>query len=128
MTRHPFDQAAMTLGLAGIASLVFSLTTSSNNNFVLVQGPGLLIFPLLGLCALVGGAIGVRMVVRLAGAAYAAAAILQLAQFGRSTNWIQGNGSTFALLLALGVGLLVVGFTPRRDTSATTPADRARRA
>ncbi len=124
MTRHPLDQAAATLGAAGMASVVFTLATSSNNNFVKVEGAGLLVFPVLGLCALVGGLTGQRILVRLAGAAYAAAAILQLAQFGRSTNWIDGIGSTFALLLALGLGLLVVGFAPKDDRTEPTSADR----
>ncbi len=113
MTRHPLDRAAMALGVAGVVSLGFSLTTSSNNNFVLVEGLGLLVFPVLGAVAVVGGAIGQRGVVLAAGAAYVAAALIQLAQFGRSPNWLDGNGSTFALLLSLGIGLLVVGFAPR---------------
>ncbi len=115
MTRHPLDQAATTLGVAGVASLVFSLTTSSNNNFVTIHGAALIVFPVLGMCAVVGGITGRRILVQLAGAAYIAAAILQLVQFGRSTNWIDGSGSTFALLLALGIGLLVVGLAPRYD-------------
>lgn len=115
MTRHPLDQAATTLGVAGVASLVFSLSTSSNNSFVPMQGAALIVFPVLGICAVVGGFTGRRILVRLAGAAYIAAAILQLVQFGRSTNWIDGSGSTFALLLALGIGLLVVGLAPRYD-------------
>ena len=113
MTRLPLDRAAMALGVAGVVSLGFSLTTSSNNNFVLVEGLGLLVFPVLGAVAVVGGAIGQRGVVLAAGAAYVAAALIQLAQFGRSPNWLDGNGSTFALLLSLGIGLLVVGFAPR---------------
>lgn len=121
MTRHPLDQAAAALGAAGIASLVFSLATSSNNNFVKVQGAALVVFPVLGACALVGGLMGLRILVRLAGAAYLAAAILQLAQFGRSTNWLDGLGSTYALLLALGIGLLVVGFAPRADGDVSAP-------
>ncbi len=119
MTRHPLDQAATTLGVAGVASLVFSLTTSSNNNFVTMQGAGLIVFPVLGLGAVIGGITGRRILVRLTGAGYGAAAILQLAQFGRSTNWIDGSGSTFALLLALAIGLLVVGFAPRESPTGT---------
>ncbi len=115
MTRHPLDQAATTLGVVGVASLVFALSTSSNNNFVAMQGAALIVFPVLGMCAVVGGITGRRILVQLAGAAYIAAAILQLVQFGRSTNWIDGSGSTFALLLALGIGLLVVGLAPRYD-------------
>ncbi|MFY9916035.1 MAG: hypothetical protein WAK18_15305 [Nocardioidaceae bacterium] len=115
MPRESLDRAAATLGAAGVASLVFSLTTSSNNNFVKVTGPALLVFPLLGLIALAGGLMARRQVVVVAGAAYVVAGLLQLAQFGRSTNWLEGNGSTFALLTSLGIGLLVVGLAPRED-------------
>ncbi len=114
-TRHPLDQAAAALGVAGIASLVFSLTTSANNNFVKVTGPALLVFPLLGVVALVGVYLKQRLLVVAAGAAYVAAGILQLVQFNRSTNWLEGNGSTFALLMSLGIGLLVVGLARRDD-------------
>jgi hypothetical protein len=113
MTRHPLDRAAMVLGVVGVVSIGFALTTSSNNNFVLVQGLGLILFPVLGAGAVIGGALGQRSIVLAAGAAYVASALIQLAQFGRPTNWIGGNGSTFALLLSLGIGLLVVGLAPR---------------
>lgn len=113
MTRHPLDRAAMVLGVVGVVSIGFALTTSSNNNFVLVQGLGLILFPVLGAGAVVGGALGQRSIVLAAGAAYVASALIQLAQFGRPTNWIGGSGSTFALLLSLGIGLLVVGLAPR---------------
>ncbi len=113
MTRHPLDRAVIALGVAGVVSPGFALTTSSNNNFVLVQGLGLLVFPVLGAVAVIGGAMGQRGIGLAAGAAYVASALIQLAQFGRSTNWIDGNGSTFALLLSLGIGLLVVGLAPR---------------
>lgn len=121
MTRHPLDRAAIALGAAGVVSPVFALTTSANNNFVLVQGLGLLVFPVLGAGAVIGGAMGQRGIVLAAGAAYVASALIQLAQFGRSTNWIDGNGSTVALLLSLGIGLLVVGLAPR---PAPPSADR----
>ncbi len=120
MTRHPLDRAVVALGLTGIVSSIFALTTSSNNNFVLVQVSGLLVLPLLGACAVIGGAISQRVVVIFAGASYVAAALLQLLQLGRATNWIDGNGSTFALLFSLGIGLLVVGLAPRHTPS---PAD-----
>ncbi len=113
MTRHPLDRAAMVLGVVGVVSIGFALTTSSNNNFVLVQGLGLILFPVLGAGAVIGGALGQRSIVLAAGAAYVASALIQLAQFGRPTNWIGGSGSTFALLLSLGIGLLVVGLAPR---------------
>ena len=114
MTRDPYDRAAVALGAGGVASVVFALSTSSNNNFVAVHGFGLLVFPLLGAVALAGGLTGRRVLVLVAGGLYAAAALLQLVQFGRDPNWLGGNGSTFALLAAWGVGLLVVGLARHR--------------
>jgi hypothetical protein len=67
MTRPPLDQAATALGFAGVASLVFSLSTSSNNSFVSMQGAALIVFPLLGMCAVVGGLTGRRILVQLGG-------------------------------------------------------------
>jgi hypothetical protein len=67
MTRRPLDQAATALGFAGVASLVFSLSTSSNNSFVSMQGAALIVFPLLGMCAVVGGLTGRRILVQLGG-------------------------------------------------------------
>lgn len=37
-----------------------------------------------------------------------AAALLQLVQAGRDTNFLDGNGSTFSLLLGLGIGWAAV--------------------
>lgn len=112
MTTAPLSRAAVGLGAAGIVSPVFALSTSSNNNFVLVQGVGLVVLVVLGLLAVAGGLLERPLLVRLAGGAYAVAAILQLVQFGRTTNWLGGNGSTFALMASLATGLLVVGLQP----------------
>ena len=105
-------RAALILGAAGIASPVFALSTSPNNNFVDVEGLALLVFPVLGAVAVLGVVLASRPVVLASGAGFVVAALVQLAQFGRSPNWLGGNGSTFSLLLALGTGLLVLGLTP----------------
>ncbi len=108
MITDPFDRAAMTLGLAGVASPLFALSTSSNNNFVLIQGAGLFVVAVIGACAVLGAVMGIRVLVLAAGVLYLVAALLQLAQFGRSTNWLDGGGSLFALMLGLGIGLLAL--------------------
>ncbi|MGI9155386.1 MAG: Rv1678 family membrane protein [Marmoricola sp.] len=118
MTRSPLDRAALALGVGGVLSDVFWLSTSSNNNFVLVQGLALVVFPVLGAVGIAGGLSGRRTLVVAAGTGYVVAALIQLFQFGRSTNWLAGNGSTFVLFAAWGVGLLVVGCTARPDPPA----------
>jgi hypothetical protein len=100
-------QAGLALGTLGLLAPLFALSTSSNNNFVVVQGLALAVFPLLGLVAVVGALTRRRVVIAVAGAGYALAALVQLAQLGRDANWLGGSGSTFSLLLALAVGLLL---------------------
>lgn len=117
----PLGRAALALGGMGIISPVFGLSTSSNNNFVLVQNLGLVVFPVLGLVAVLGVALRQRVLAILAGAGFAVAALIQLLQFGRSTNWLDGNGSTFSLLMALGMGLLTVGFTASNPAPDKAP-------
>jgi hypothetical protein len=119
---EPSGRAALALGVVGVISPAFALTTSSNNNFVLVQGLGLVVFPVLGLVAVLGVALAKRLIVILAGAGFALAALVQLAQFGRSPNWLDGNGSTFSLLMALGIGLLATALTPSVPSADESPA------
>lgn len=125
MMRSPLDRAALALGAGGVISDVFALGTSSNNNFVPVHGPALLVFPVLGAVAVAGGLTGRRALVVMAAVGYLVVAVVQLAQFGRSTNWLGGNGSTFALLAAWGAGLLIVGLTGREQAPEATADDAA---
>ena len=108
----PGGRAVLALGAVALASPLFALSTSSNNNFVLVRGAGLVVLPLLGLVAVLGAASSRAPIVMMAGAGFLLAAVLQLAQFGRSPNWLGGNGSTLSLLLALGIGLIVAALAP----------------
>ena len=122
--RTPLDRAAVALGAGGVLSDLFALSTSSNNNFVAVHGPALWVFPVLGAVAIAAGLTGRSSLAVLAAVGYLVAAVVQLVQFGRSTNWLEGNGSTFALLAAWGVGLLLVGLT-RREQAPESTADIA---
>ena len=108
----PGGRAVLALGAVALASPLFALATSSNNNFVLMRGLGLVVLPLLGLVAVLGAMASRAPIVLLAGAGFLLAAVLQLAQFGRSPNWLGGNGSTFSLLMALGIGLIVAARAP----------------
>ena len=115
--RTSSGRSAVALGALGMVAPAFALTTSSNNNFVLVEGLALLVFPVLGLIAAVGGLTGRRAIVAAAGAGYAVTALIQLVQLGLDTNWLDGNASTFSLLLALAVGLLITGLLPEDTTT-----------
>jgi len=119
-THDSIGRAALALGALGMLSPVFALTTSSNNNFVLMKPAAIFVLPVLGLLTIVGVLLGNRIVILTAGAAFAAAALLQLVQFGHATNWLGGNGSTFSLSLALGVGLLTLAAL---GPNATHPAE-----
>lgn len=120
MNGSRFARAAVLLGAVGMLSPVFALSTSSNNNFVTVQNGGLVVLVVLGALAVVGGTTGRMPLVLVAGLGFAAAALLQMLQLGRSTNWLDGSGSTFSLLLALAVGLVAVGFVGSRPEAGTT--------
>ena len=122
----PAGRAVLALAALALASPIFALSTGSNNNFILVQGLGLVVLPLLGLVAVVGALTSRVPVVLLAAAGSLAAAVLQLLQFGRSPNWLGGNGSTFSLLLALGAGWLVAALAPIPRTSDDEPPPTTR--
>ena len=123
MNGDRFARAAVLLGAVGLLSPAFALSTSSNNNFVTVQNGGLVVLVVLGALAVVGGTTDRMPLVLVAGLGFAAAALLQLVQLGRSTNWLDGSGSTFSLLLALAVGLVTVGVVGRRAEGASTGHD-----
>ncbi len=121
MTQNPLDRAALLLGALAVLSPVFALSTSSNNNFVTVRNGGLVVLVVLGLVALAGGYLSSPRVVLGAGVGCGLAALLQLVQLGRSTNWLDGSGSTFSLLLALTIGLVSVGLVGHRAGETHQP-------
>ncbi len=68
---------------------------------------------------MLGGVLGLRVLVIVAGAGFVAAAVIQLLQASQAVNWLGGNGSTLALMGGLGFGLLAVGLTRRPHSTAT---------
>ncbi|WP_199434487.1 Rv1678 family membrane protein [Qaidamihabitans albus] len=113
MTRP--DRAVVALGVAALLSTVFALSPGGHlpYDFLQLRGAGLVVVTAIGILAVAGGLLRSRIVVLIAGAAFLGAAVVQLLQAGRDTNWLEGNGSTLSLLLGLGVGLLVTGLVPR---------------
>ena len=107
-------------GLAGAAAAatLFSLAPRTDAlRFVAVTVPVVVV--LLGIAGI--GAVAARTLrpLLLAGCAgiALAASVLQLLQAGRSTNWLGGNGSTAALLAALGIGFGVLWYASRHQAT-----------
>jgi hypothetical protein len=123
-TRHPanqaanvrtaYDRAAVALGLASIASIVFA-PLRGELGFVAFDGVGAIVVAVVlgALGGLAGWLVRPALAV-LAGAAFVVAAILQVVLIATDTTWLGGQISTSSLWLGLGVGLLAVGLA-RRD-------------
>lgn len=111
------DRAAWWLALAALPFALFALGGPVTVHLVKVTGPALVV--LLVLCALAaaGARTGRGVLIMAAAAGLLLAALVQLAQNGRGTNWLGGDGSTYAVLLGFGVGLLALGLGRRALTS-----------
>lgn len=114
-----FDRAAVALGVGALACSVFAIARGSGGkvDFVQLRNAGLIVLLILGAIAVLGGLIGNRFVVIVAGAGFAVAGVMQLVQWGGPTNWLAGDGTTVSLFGGLGIGLLAVGLTPREASS-----------
>ncbi|HEV2088452.1 MAG TPA: hypothetical protein VGR21_09080 [Cryptosporangiaceae bacterium] len=112
--RRSVDRATIALGVVSILSLAF-LPLEGDLGVIEWGAAGMVVAVVLGLAAVVAGLLGHRLLTLVAGGAFLVAALLQLAQAGRSPNWLGGNGSTVALCLGLGAGLLALGLTAGSD-------------
>ncbi|WP_019812362.1 Rv1678 family membrane protein [Saccharomonospora halophila] len=112
------DRAAVALGVGGLLTFVFTFSDGAYRpyDFLQIQGVGLVVILALSALGLLGGLLRKPLLVLASGVAFAAAAIIQLVQAGRSPNWLEGDGSTLSVLLALAAGLLAVGFAARRTS------------
>jgi hypothetical protein len=123
VTERQFDLAAMTLGTAGVVAVVFVLTNGDPWQLVRIRAVAAIVTAVLGGIAIAGGLAGRVALVGAAGAGYLIAALLQLAQFGRDTNWLGGSGSTVSYFLGLGVGLVVITLAREPDRSGPDRKD-----
>nr|WP_294694529.1 hypothetical protein [uncultured Friedmanniella sp.] len=105
-------RGAFALGALAVGSPLFALGRPRFTDFLTMKPAAIIVVPVLGLLVLVGAVTGLRLLVFLAGLGFALSALLQLTQFGRSPNWLGGDGTTFSLLLGLTVGLLAVSAIP----------------
>jgi hypothetical protein len=115
-------RAALVLGAGAVAAGVFALFDAVQYRLVRLAGPGLVVLLLLGALAIGASRLADRRAIAGAGAGFVVAAVLQFAQLGRASNWLEGDGSTVSLFLGLGTGLLVLGLTPVPADAGTTDA------
>lgn len=117
----PFERATLVLGIAAVVSPVFALARRGPEplNLVHVRGATLIVLLVLGGMAVLGAVTHRLLVGMVAGAGLVVSALLQLGQAGRDPNWLGGDGSTLSLMGGLGLGLLCVGLTARRQASTT---------
>ena len=110
--------AAWLFGLAGFAASVSRAATSPRGGSALglltLNQAGALITGVLATIALFGVAMKMADVVVGAGAGFAGAAVIQLVQLGRASNWFGGDGATVALFATAAVGLLILSFPPKQ--------------
>lgn len=126
MTGRGFDLPVLALGGAAVLSSAFTFSSGGPApiEFIHIRGAGLVLILILGVAAVTAGILRVRLLAIVAGAGFVAAALLQLLQADQSVNWLDGDGSTVALMGGLGIGLLAVTLTPR-PSSGEVPVPTA---
>lgn len=107
------DRAVLALGLASLASVVFTAADGDPWEMVAMPGTAVVIAVVLGVAAGAAGVLRLRFLAVAAGVAFLAAAVVVPVEQSLGEKWIEGTGSTFALWLGLGVGLLAAGLAPR---------------
>jgi hypothetical protein len=114
--RTPLDRATITLGLASLATVLFTFVRG-DLELVTVRGGGVVVAGVLGVLATAAGWLGSRPLTVVAGAVFLAAAATLLVLLGTRGNggFLGGSASTFALWLGLGLGLVITGTTERTE-------------
>jgi hypothetical protein len=119
-------RASLALGLAAIVGAGFYFGQRGDLSLVRIGNLAAVAVVLgFGALAVLGGWLGRRVLTVAAGAGFAVAAVVQLVQLGRDTNWFGGTGSTLSFWLGLAVGLLAVGLAPQ-TTDPDAPAQAGR--
>jgi hypothetical protein len=110
--RSALDRAALALGAVSLVSVVF-VVLRGDWDFVRVRGWAVAVAAVLGAVAMVAGWAARPALAAGAGIAFLAAAVVQLVAWAAGDTWLGGDGSTIALWLGLGIGLVTVGAAPR---------------
>jgi xanthosine utilization system XapX-like protein len=119
MIAPSMHRATMVLGLTSLASCVFALTAGLGETFNLihVRGASVAVFALLGILAIIAGALRIPVLGLIAGLGFLGCAVLQLVQLAQPVNLLGGDGSTMALFGGLGIGLVSVWLVSRASTN-----------
>jgi hypothetical protein len=118
--RRRLDRAAVVLGVGAAASPLLGIAGRPPLKLIAFGIGAVLVALLLGALAVAGGLLSKRALVVLAGAGFAAAAVLLVVtQSLGISNALGGDGSTFGVFLAFAVGLLAVGLARVPVTEST---------
>lgn len=113
-------RAALWIGVGSIASCLFTFVSGDNLQLVLVGTSAVIVLIVLGIAAVVAGAMRNATATLVIGGVFVLAAVLGVVQLGSSSQLLAGSSSTFALYLGFGVGLVALGLTALRGSSLDT--------
>ncbi len=111
-SRGALDRATLTLGVAGLVSLVFAVLGGSFG-FLDFSASAIAVTVVFGGLACAAGWLTNRVMAAIAAVGFLLAAAMLLVFLGVGGGFLHGDGSTIALWLGLGVGLGVLAATPR---------------
>ncbi|MDQ4037787.1 MAG: hypothetical protein M3313_05430 [Actinomycetota bacterium] len=103
-------------GLSAAAAVSILLILAPSNDAVRmakVTPVAALVLVLVAVVGALGARTGKEALYLAAGGVSLVASVIQLVQFGRSTNWVAGNGSTAALLAGFGLGFCALWYASR---------------
>jgi len=104
-------QAGYGLSAAAAVSILFLLAPSNDAvRLIQIGAVAAVILLIVAVLGALSARTGKAALYLATGLLALAAAVLQLIQFGRDTNWIGGNGSTVAWLAGLGIGFAALWY------------------
>lgn len=119
------DRAVLVIGVVSVlAGLRTFVKLREPINLVTVPTAAAVVFGALGVLAIAAALIRLKPLALAAGALYLLAAVVWLLITPGTPNWLGADGSTFALLSGLGVGLLALGLAPPETALTATSTGR----
>jgi hypothetical protein len=112
------DRATLALGAASVLSGALAFA-NDEWEFIRIHGGAALVAVVLGVLAGAAGWLANRRLTLTAGVLFllASAVLLVLLALHGNGGFLDGSASTFSLWLGLGIGLVVLGLTPRDTTT-----------